>query len=193
MVSQSQQTSCSGSIVVSFMRANPPTIGHKKVIEKICSTAKSLNCDSILFLSASHDRKKNPIPFRTRRDIIKSAIPEIEIHYTPVKDLYSMLNILSLRGYRTVYIVAGSDRIKEYEKFKKYTNILNFDNIILVSAGERDKYSKQPVECVSATYLRELASQENAEEFKRLCIHCDDKVKAMMLYTLTVLEMNKEG
>ena len=64
----------SSSVIVSFMRANPPTIGHKKVIDKMHELAIRHNCDSILFLSGTHDREKNPIPFRTKRDIIYTVL-----------------------------------------------------------------------------------------------------------------------
>ena len=140
----------SSSVVVSFMRANPPTIGHKKVIDKMFELAAQHRCDSILFLSGTHDREKNPIPFRTKRDIISKVVPSrIELHHSPVKDMYMMLDILSLRGYKTVYIVAGEDRVKEYEKFKKYTPILHFDDIIPVCAGERNDQSLDKSKYVS--------------------------------------------
>ena len=181
----------SSSVIASFMRANPPTIGHKKVIDKMFELAIQYRCDSILFLSGTHDREKNPIPFRTKRDIISKVVPgRIELHHSPVKDMYMMLDILSLRGYKTVYIVAGEDRVKEYEKFKKYTPILHFDDIIPVCAGERNEHSLDKSKYVSASYLRQLVKDDNIEEFKKLCILDEYPVGSIKLYAITALYLN---
>ena len=48
------------SIVFTFGRMNPPTIGHEKLINKIKSEARRNSADWKVYLSSTQDFKKNP-------------------------------------------------------------------------------------------------------------------------------------
>ena len=49
------------TVVFSFGRFNPPTIGHQKLLQKVIQTAKKKGGQSKLFVSYSQDPKKNPL------------------------------------------------------------------------------------------------------------------------------------
>ena len=49
------------SVVFAFGRLNPPTIGHQKLIERVITIAKRVKGLPVLYVSASQDRKKNPL------------------------------------------------------------------------------------------------------------------------------------
>jgi hypothetical protein len=74
-------------------------------------------------------------------------------------------------GYREIKMVAGSDRIKEFEslltryngKYGRHGHY-NFKSIHIVSAGERDP-DAEGVEGMSASKMRSLASEGREKEF----------------------------
>ena len=49
------------TVVFSFGRLNPPTIGHQKLLQKIVQTAKRMSGQPMMFVSYSQDAKKNPL------------------------------------------------------------------------------------------------------------------------------------
>ena len=70
-------------------------------------------------------------------------------------------------GYANVRIVGGADRVKEFEKLStNYNgNLYNFDNIEVVSAGDRDPDS-EGVEGLSASRMRLAASEGDFKTFR---------------------------
>ena len=132
------------SIAFSFGRFNPPTTGHEKLINKVAS----INTDDYrIYLSRSQDPKKNPLSPRQKLDIMKKMFPRharnIEINTTNM--ILDICTILYKKGYSDIVMVVGSDRVREFDTIiKKYNDVksrhgyYNFDNINIVSAGERD-------------------------------------------------------
>jgi hypothetical protein len=72
------------------------------------------------------------------------------------------------KKYKNLIMVAGSDRIPEYEKLlNKYNGSeFHFDTIQVVSAGERDP-DADDASGMSATKMRSLASKGDFEHFKK--------------------------
>jgi predicted nucleotidyltransferase len=123
------------SIAFAFGRFNPPTVGHEKLISKVASLSTN---DYKIYLSRSQDPKKNPLTPRKKLDIMKKMFPRhsqnIEINTTNM--VLDIATLLHNKGYTDVTMVAGSDRVREFEDIlKKYNGVksrhglYDFENI----------------------------------------------------------------
>jgi len=160
------------SIAFAFGRFNPPTIGHEKLINKVKSLPTN---DYKIFLSRSNDPKKNPLSPRDKLSIMKKMFPSharnIEINQTNM--VLDIATMLYKKGYTDVTMVAGSDRVREFETIlKKYNGIssrhglYDFDNIKVVSAGERDP-DAEGASGMSASKMRAAAAKGDLNNFKK--------------------------
>ena len=160
------------SIAFTFGRFNPPTSGHEKLIKKVAS----VRADTFkIFLSRSNDPKKNPLSPRTKLTHMKMMFPKysrnIEINTTNM--ILDIASKLHRQGYTEIFMVVGSDRVREFETIlNKYNDVrsrhgyYNFDNINVLSAGERDPDS-DGVSGMSASKMRDAASKDDFNTFKR--------------------------
>lgn len=159
--------------VFTYGRNNPPTIGHEKLFDKTMSVAKDHDTTAHIFTSHSQDSKKNPLSGEHKVKLIKHAYPDAHVAASS-KETPSMLHIakkLHDEGHKHLVMVAGSDRVKEYEdKLKHYNGthdkaLYNFKTIKVVSAGHRDP-DAEGAEGMSGTKLRSHAIAGNKEKFK---------------------------
>jgi len=160
------------SIAFTFGRFNPPTSGHEKLIKKVAS----VRADTFkIFLSRSNDPKKNPLSPRTKLTHMKFMFPKysrnIEINSTNM--ILDIASKLYRQGYTEIFMVVGSDRVREFETIlNKYNDVrsrhghYNFDNINVLSAGERDPDS-EGVAGMSASKMRDAASKDDLQTFKK--------------------------
>lgn len=159
--------------VFTYGRNNPPTVGHEKLFDKTIKTAKQHGTVAHIFTSHSQDAKKNPLDSETKVKLIKHAYPEAHVASSS-KEMPSMLHIakhLHEQGHKHLVMVAGSDRVKEYEqKLHQYNGthegaLYNFKSIKVVSAGQRDP-DAEGAAGMSGTKLRSHAISGNKEKFK---------------------------
>ena len=160
------------SVAFTWGRFNPPTIGHEKVINKVKSQPTN---DYKIFLSRSNDPKKNPLSPRDKLSIMKKMFPSharnIEINQTNM--VLDIATMLYKKGYSDVTMVAGSDRVREFETMlTKYNGVssrhgmYNFDNIKVVSAGERDP-DADGASGMSASKMRAAAAKGDIKSFEK--------------------------
>ena len=160
------------SIAFTFGRFNPPTIGHQKLINKVKSLPTN---DYKIFLSRSQDPKKNPLSpeykLRVMKDMFKADRRNIELN--PTNMVLDLATDLYNQGYTDVTMVAGSDRVREFEGIlKKYNGVksrhglYDFDSIKVVSAGERDP-DAEGATGMSASKMRDAAARGDKEAFKK--------------------------
>ena len=160
------------SVAFTWGRFNPPTIGHEKVINKVKSQPTN---DYKIFLSRSNDPKKNPLSPKDKLSIMKKMFPSharnIEINQTNM--VLDIATMLYKKGYSDVTMVAGSDRVREFETMlTKYNGVssrhgmYNFDNIKVVSAGERDP-DADGASGMSASKMRAAAAKGDIKSFEK--------------------------
>jgi hypothetical protein len=167
--------------VMAFGRFNPPTVGHEKLIQKVkdqVSEEKGLpNRDAFghIFASHSENTAKNPLPQKTKIGYLKKISHGSEIHGATKESptiLHSASKLFS-KGHKHLVVVAGDDRVPEYEKLlNKYNDgkdyphgKFKFKSIKVVSSGERDP-DAEGVEGMSGTKMRDLARSGDEETFK---------------------------
>ena len=160
------------SIAFAFGRFNPPTIGHEKLINKVKSVPTN---DYKIYLSRSEDPKKNPLSPRDKLSIMKKMFPSharnIEINRTNM--VLDIATELYKKGYTDITMVAGSDRVREFEGIlKKYNGVksrhglYDFNTINVVSAGERDP-DAEGATGMSASKMRAAAAKGDLKSFEK--------------------------
>lgn len=160
--------------VFTYGRNNPPTIGHEKLFDKTMEVANSHGVKPHIFTSHSQDEKKNPLSAEHKVKLIQSAYPDANVGSSSreMPSLFHLASHLYNQGHRHLVMVAGSDRVKEYqETLNKYNGVpgrhgmYKFDSISVVSAGRRDPDSDDPASKMSGTLLRTHASSGNKKAF----------------------------
>ena len=157
-----------------FGRFNPPTIGHKKLYDKLASVSDV----HFVFVSPTPDNKKNPLSRNQKIAIIDAQFPEMAdriINDTSIRTIIDVMKFLETAGHKNVTMVAGSDRVSAFEDLlnkyngKEYT----FDTINVVSAGTRDP-DADTLEGVSASKAREAAVQGDFDGFATMFAGSED-------------------
>ena len=157
------------TIVAAFGRFNVPTIGHGLLAKKVVDTAKSVKADHIVYASRTQDAKKNPLDVDTKVKYLKKMFPGINFKAAneDVRTFIEMAAKLSEEGYKNLVMIAGSDRIEEYQKLlDKYNGKdFKFNSIKVVSAGERDP-DADGAAGMSGTKMREVAIKGDFKAFR---------------------------
>ena len=168
-------TEAKGEVYFVFGRFNPPTSGHEKLFDKLKKTAGSNPYR--IYGSKSQDAKKNPLSFKEKIKFLRKMFPKHARSVMADSDVRHVMDIATKlydQGYTSVTMVAGSDRVEEFDTLlNKYNGVdsrhgfYNFeDGIKIVSAGERDP-DAEGVEGMSASKLRAYASDNDLENFSK--------------------------
>ena len=188
----------SDTITVGFGRFNPPTIGHEKLINTIAQTAGK-GGQYRIYPSRSQDAKKNPLDPSDKVGYMRQMFPD---HANSIIDdentrtIFDVLKAAHGKGYSSVNIVVGSDRVKEFENLaNKYNGQLyDFKKINIVSAGERDA-DAEGVEGMSASKLRKAALEGDYDTFRSgISKNLNDKTAQQLYNTLRKnMKVKSEG
>ena len=162
--------------VFAFGRFNPPTIGHQKLLDKVISMTKQVNGKGYIFLSQKQNNKTDPLSFKEKQDYLKMFYPGLAIGDAGVKTIIQALQKIQAEGRTRIVMVAGSDRVAEFQKLlnqyngkpdKQGNDLYKFDSIDVVSAGERDP-DQDGASGASASKARELANKGQEHEFSKI-------------------------
>ena len=159
--------------VFSFGRFNPPTTGHAKLADRLSKVARTAGGDALIFTSHSNDKKKNPLPHKVKVKYLRKFFgKKIGVPDVSARTVFDIATALYNQGYRDIYMVVGSDRIREFDTLlKKYNSVkgrhgfYKFNNIEIVSAGERDA-DADDVSGMSASKMRAAAEKGDFDSFK---------------------------
>lgn len=152
--------------VVAFGRMNPPTIGHERLIGIVESIAIQNGATPLVYLSHSHDAKKNPLVYETKLAYAQYAFGSTIVE-SDANDLIAIATEVA-ESYDNVIFVCGSDRVAEYtRKLNHYNgNLYDYENIVVESLS-RDM-AGDLVEAASGSALRDMASANEFMGFKHL-------------------------
>jgi nicotinic acid mononucleotide adenylyltransferase len=123
------------TIVFAFGRFNPPTIGHGLLVKKVVDTAKKLGADHVIYASRSQDSKKNPLSVQQKIKYLRKmfSYANFEQANEDVRTFIEVAKHLSKQKYSKIIMVAGSDRITEYQKlFDKFVEKLKALEVVRV-------------------------------------------------------------
>ena len=156
-------------ITVAFGRFNPPTTGHEKLLNRVKSVAGK--GEYAIYPSRANDPKKNPLDPEEKISYMQQMFPkhsERIVNDPESKTIFDVLKKSNAAGARSINIVVGADRLKEFENLaNKYNGQLyDYDRIRVISAGERDAES-EGVEGMSASKLRKAVASDDFESFSK--------------------------
>ena len=158
-----------------FGRMNPPTIGHGKLLDKLAAVAG--RAPYRVYLSQTNDKNNNPLTYSEKVKFARKMFPRHARSIIVDKKVITPFHALSAMysaGFKKVVLVAGSDRVKEYDlRLNKYNGkkgthgFFNFNGgIKVVSAGQRDPDSKG-AEGASGTKQRGYAKSNDFTGFSQ--------------------------
>ena len=157
-------------VAFAFGRFNPPTVGHKKLIDTVVDASNG--GDFYIFTSQSQDPDKNPLDYQTKVNFLKKLFPDIQdkiVYDVSIKNVLQAADKLKANGYTAATFVCGSDRVPEFTKLLNTWNGMDktprFGVLNIISSGERED-GAEGVEGVSASMAREFVKNNDFESFK---------------------------
>lgn len=160
--------------VFTFGRFNPPTTGHEKLMEAVAKQAKKNSAPYYIFASHSENAKKDPLPYAKKLAYMKKMFPKHtrSLVVDKARNVFEIAVTLHNKGHKSIVMVVGSDRVSEFDALlNKYNGTearhgyYGFDNIEVVSAGERDP-DAEGVTGMSASKMRAAAVANDFDQFK---------------------------
>ena len=156
-----------------FGRFNPPTIGHKKLLDKLDYESKDQ--DVLIFPTKTVDRKKNPLKFKIKVEWMKKSFPDYKDYIIDNEEccrtIIATCQHMMMLGYKSIVMVVGSDRVDQFTRILEGSNRTDdfaFDSVDVISAGQRDP-DADGAEGMSASKLREFAKNAQSVEFMEGC------------------------
>ena len=167
------------TIVFTFGRFQPPTIGHGKLFNAVISHAKSVGGEHLIYASQSFDggrpraEVKNPLRYDDKIRFLKQMFPQANIVKSGagIDTFMDVLYDLEKRGYKKIHMIVGEDRVEGIQNtVDKYLNTggekaLNLEEFKVVSAGHRDPEATG-VEGMSGSKLRAAVAANDFKLFK---------------------------
>jgi len=159
-----------GTLTLAFGRFNPPHAGHQQLMDIAAQSAEAEESDYIIVPSRSQDAKKNPLDADTKITLMRAMFPQHSeriVNDGANRTIFDVLKKAHNDGYANVRIIAGQDRVKEFDKLSQNYNgqLYQFDNMEVVSSGERDPDS-EGVEGLSSSRMRLAAAEGDFKTFR---------------------------
>lgn len=151
------------TIVFAYVRMNPPTKGHKVLIDKVLSLAAEYKCEYKIVVSHTHDHNRNPLPPEKKLEYLADAFPGVNFTLSD-PSCPSMVQHLAKIDAFTLIMVAGEDRADEYDRLiAKYNGEdFYFHHWRVIAAGDATEREE-----ISATKMRAAAVSGDFDEFAR--------------------------
>ena len=178
-------------VYFTFGRFQPPTIGHKVLIDKMASLASEENADAYVFVSSkqndmdkykkskaykemqttnqfwSTDLNENPLPVSAKVEFLRMMYPDTPVVFVDTTlekctQLFNIIDSLRSAGYTDITMGVGSDRLPTFQKTLKESTIK------VISLGERTVNSTNSnARAMSGTKMRLAAIKPDFEGFMR--------------------------
>lgn len=159
----------SKTVVFAFGRFNPPTTGHELLVKAVKKLAAQSKADHAIYASKSQDAKKNPLTVDKKVHYLKLMFPGTNfVAASPTERTFIEAAKALNKKYKNLIMVAGSDRIPEYERILNTYNgkEFHFDTVQVISAGERDPDADDATG-MSASKMRAVAAKGDYSQFKK--------------------------
>ena len=114
-----------GTLTLAFGRFNPPHAGHLQLMDIAAQSAEQEESDYIIVPSRSQDPKKNPLDADTKISMMRQMFPQHSeriVNDGANRTIFDVLKKAHNDGYTNVRIVAGQDRVKEFDKLSQNFN-----------------------------------------------------------------------
>jgi len=181
-----------GTLTIAFGRFNPPTTGHEKLLDTVASSSD--DDDYMIIPSRSQDKKKNPLDANMKVSVMQKMFPKHKdkiVNDESNRTIFDVLKKAHNDGYTNVRIVAGQDRVKEFDKLSQNYNgqLYQFDNMEVVSSGDRDP-DAEGMEGLSSSRMRLAAMEGDFKTFRAGLPEGTPRKSAMALFDTVRQSMN---
>ena len=159
----------SRTVVMAFGRFQPPTIGHKLLVDAVQHAAQAANADAVVYVSRTQDHKTNPLSVDQKIHYLKKMFPTVNFIAANDQVRTPVEAIKHLNGkYNNLIMVAGSDRATPFQELlNKYNGTeFNYETAKVISSGDRDPDSDDAAG-MSGTKMRAAAVEGNFEAFRQ--------------------------
>ena len=160
-----------GTLTLAFGRFNPPHAGHQQLMDIAAASAEDEEGgEYIIVPSRSQDPKKNPLDPNIKVSVMRQMFPQHSeniVNDNANRTIFDVLKKAHNDGFTNIRIVAGQDRVKEFDKLSQNYNgqLYQFDNIEVASSGDRDPDS-DGVEGLSSSRMRLAAAEGDFKTFR---------------------------
>ena len=183
-----------GTLTLAFGRFNPPHAGHQQLMDIAAQSAEAEESDYIIVPSRSQDAKKNPLDADTKVSVMRQMFPQHSeriVNDGANRTIFDVLKKAHNDGYTNVRIVAGQDRVKEFDKLSQNYNgqLYQFDNMEVVSSGDRDP-DAEGMEGLSSSRMRLAAAEGDFKTFRAGLPEGIPRKAAMELFDTVRQSMN---
>ena len=189
-----------GTLTLAFGRFNPPHAGHQQLMDIAAQSAEQEESDYIIVPSRSQDPKKNPLDPDTKVSVMRQMFPQHSeriVNDGANRTIFDVLKKAHNDGYANVRIVAGQDRVKEFDKLSQNYNgqLYQFDAMEVISSGDRDP-DAEGMEGLSSSRMRLAAAEGDFKTFRAGLPEGIPRKSAMELFdtvrqTMNVQEMKE--
>ena len=183
-----------GTLTLAFGRFNPPHAGHQQLMDIAAQSAEAEESDYIIVPSRSQDAKKNPLDADTKVSVMRQMFPQHSeriVNDGANRTIFDVLKKAHNDGYTNVRIVAGQDRVKEFDKLSQNYNgqLYQFDNMEVISSGDRDP-DAEGMEGLSSSRMRLAAAEGDFKTFRAGLPEGVPRKSAMELFDTVRQSMN---
>ena len=183
-----------GTLTLAFGRFNPPHAGHQQLMDIAAQSAEAEESDYIIVPSRSQDAKKNPLDADTKVSVMRQMFPQHSeriVNDGANRTIFDVLKKAHNDGYTNVRIVAGQDRVKEFDKLSQNYNgqLYQFDSMEVVSSGDRDP-DAEGMEGLSSSRMRLAAAEGDFKTFRAGLPEGTPRKMAMTLFDTVRQSMN---
>ena len=188
-----------GTLTLAFGRFNPPHAGHLQLMDVAAQAAAQSaelgnGDDYIIVPSRSQDPKKNPLDPDTKVSMMRQMFPQHSeriVNDGANRTIFDVLKKAHNDGYTNVRIIAGQDRVKEFDKLSQNYNgqLYQFDNMEVVSSGDRDP-DAEGMEGLSSSRMRLAAAEGDFKTFRSGLPEGTPRKMAMTLFDTVRQNMN---
>jgi nicotinic acid mononucleotide adenylyltransferase len=136
-----------------FGRMNPPTVGHKLLIDNMLKYARKKRATPFIVVTHSQNKKKNPLVVNEKIKYIKMMYPHVEVLHTTRAEPNPNFIIKKLRerNFDDITMMVGDDQVGSFRKFVDAP----------VETGGTRNPNANNITGVSATEVRKLALKGN--------------------------------
>ena len=106
------------TVVFTFGRFNPPTVGHEKLIIAVQTFSRSEGGDYFIYPSHTQDNKKNPLTQSQKIKYMKKMFSKHSrnIIASTGKTALEIAVELYDKNYTNLVMVVGSDRVRDFQR-----------------------------------------------------------------------------
>ena len=111
------------TIVFSFGKFSPPTVGHALLIQFVKKLSLKNSLDHVIYVSDSTDVKRDVLKLEQKIHYLKLLFPNTT--FGSGNQLIEIVKLLNIK-YKNAIMVCSSDKVLEFKKFFDKNNNKNF-------------------------------------------------------------------